>query len=322
MAETCDAESGAVGAGFNINAATAALDNASALSNHQNNGQAVLGRVIMANAHLTGEHTLATGLVNDQHHSSGLICYNARGYQHPYYYQIQDGTLIALAADNALIIEDSPPSYEMALLCPSVTHNQCPNTLLNPTATMQVILPKEQCKEKASNPTSNHHSININQNNTNNTISAANVAANDPLNNTGDTEQSEPTAMEVTSLNHHHHLLHHNHNHHNVNLNHNHNNIHHHSHNHNHLHHNHDTLSTTATSTISMATTTDNVDEKKKTIKEDNDDDDNDEEDDDDEDCDEDEDEDDDDDDENEDDEDDEAEESHQTTSQEEILVN
>lgn len=91
---------------------------------------------------------LANGTQSPNGQTASLICYNTRSYHHPYYYQIEDGTIVAFAPESALIIEDSPPSYEMALLCPSVTHHQyAANTFINPS--IQVILPKEQLKEKS-----------------------------------------------------------------------------------------------------------------------------------------------------------------------------
>lgn len=167
MTDSCDSESAAIDgtiiSGYNISANNNNNNNLNSLSLNNNN-DAVLSRVIMANAHHHSldpnqspqsdhhHHQLQHQHQHPHHHHyqhspNGLICYNTRAYHHhPYYYQIQEGTVVALAPDNALIIEDSPPSYEMALLCPSVnTHNQstCPNSLIDPSQ-MQVILPKEK----------------------------------------------------------------------------------------------------------------------------------------------------------------------------------
>jgi len=79
--------------------------------------------------------------------SASLICYTSRSY-HPYYYHLEDGTIVAYAPNNSLIVEDSPPSYEMALLCPSVAHHHYPpSTFINATP-IQVILSQEQNKDK------------------------------------------------------------------------------------------------------------------------------------------------------------------------------
>lgn len=108
----------------------------------------------------------------DQHHppiiaghpASLIHCYgppvsgtvtapSTQTYHHPYYYQVgEDGTIVAFAPTE--MIEDSPPSYEMALLCPSVSmhphyhhahsdssSHSYPHALINPS--MQVILPLE-----------------------------------------------------------------------------------------------------------------------------------------------------------------------------------
>lgn len=82
--------------------------------------------------------------------SANLICYSSQAY-HPYYYQVEDGTIVAYAPENSVIIEDSPPSYEMALLCPSVAHqhhhhHQYANAFN--ARPIQVILPMGSNKEK------------------------------------------------------------------------------------------------------------------------------------------------------------------------------
>ncbi|KAH9515893.1 hypothetical protein DERF_006668 [Dermatophagoides farinae] len=223
MTDSCDSESAAIGgtttSGYNISA----NNNNNSLS--PNNNGAIMNRVIVTNAHHSSldpnqspqsdhhhHHHLHHHqqqhhhLHNHQHSPSGLICYNTRSYHHPYYYQIQEGTVVALAPDNTLIIEDSPPSYEMALLCPSVnTHNQqtCPNSLIDPSQ-MQVILPKEHCKEKQLISKHNHE-----RSNGDNFVDNENVEDND--NNGVNIDDNNDEIPKV--INSHNHHQHHNHNH-------------------------------------------------------------------------------------------------------------
>ncbi|XP_027197842.2 uncharacterized protein LOC113792140 [Dermatophagoides pteronyssinus] len=239
MTDSCDSESAAIGgttiSGYNISANNNnnnTNNNLNPLSPSNNGG--ILNRVIVTNAH----HSLDTNqspqsdhqhshhqhqhLHHYQHSPNGLICYNTRAYHHhPYYYQIQEGTVVALAPDNTLIIEDSPPSYEMALLCPSVnTHNQstCPNSLIDPSQ-MQVILPKE--KQLISKH--NHER----SNNDDDSVDNENVEENDDddddgdgdINDEDDEDDNDETPKVVTS---HNHLLHLHHNHNHLNHDHNH----------------------------------------------------------------------------------------------------
>ncbi|KPM07529.1 hypothetical protein QR98_0060250 [Sarcoptes scabiei] len=94
--------------------------------------------------YLNENHAVSNVLGDDVQYNqqqAQLFSYNNQSYHPSYYYQIQDGsTLIALTTANSatndgpisfsnrlpateMIVEDNPPSYEMALLCPSVTHN-------------------------------------------------------------------------------------------------------------------------------------------------------------------------------------------------------
>lgn len=99
--------------------------------------------------------------------SASLLCYNSRNIvdpaYHPYYYayyaptetlsanMIVDSDIPTsaptTAGETTASIEESPPSYEMALMCPRVSHHQYPNSGFI-QAPIQVILPKDQCNEK------------------------------------------------------------------------------------------------------------------------------------------------------------------------------
>ena len=135
LPDNCDVESGSHTidtGGYNLQSAQ---HNAASITS----SLPVTGGSLLVN-NASSCHTQAIG------QSASLICYNSRAAYHPYYYQIEDNTIVAYAPDNSVIFEDSPPSYEMALLCPSVNHYQYPGAIIN--APIQVILPKEQCKEK------------------------------------------------------------------------------------------------------------------------------------------------------------------------------
>ena len=133
----CDVETGSVSAtayGVSLQSAVAAS------ANSNGPGRAVL--VPHSNNNNNNPCQASAG------QSASLICYSSRAL-HPYYYHIEEsgGTIVAYAPEHPVIIEDSPPSYEMALLCPSVAHHQYANAFIN--APIQVILPKEQSKEKS-----------------------------------------------------------------------------------------------------------------------------------------------------------------------------